>query len=149
MCRQRNPENFLNELNLLLSFRLELIPRWRGVSHLDPLPPLVPVCSVLLLQLQHSQVLLYHVIPSFLTTFLEWPFWCTLFSYQGPSQHGRQSRGSRGETFFRLRQLSPNFYMKPTLLHSLLFLYIFALWSPKCCNMPSYFFHRRQRPLLS
>src|SRR6218665_3598345 len=43
------------------SFRLELIPRRRGVSHSDPLPPHVSSPRVIWFQVEKFQVLLNHV----------------------------------------------------------------------------------------
>ena len=48
------------------SFRLELIPRRRGVSHSDPLPPHVSSPGVIWFQVEKFQVLLNHVHPSLL-----------------------------------------------------------------------------------
>src|SRR6218665_1642451 len=48
------------------SFRLELIPRPRGVSHSDPLPPHVSSPGVIWFQVEKFQVLLNHVHISLL-----------------------------------------------------------------------------------
>src|SRR6218665_164204 len=48
------------------SFRLELIPRRRGVTHSDPLPPHVSSPGVIWFQAERFQVLLNHVHPSLL-----------------------------------------------------------------------------------
>src|SRR6218665_3698111 len=51
---------------LFFSFRLGLIPRRRGVSHSDPLPPHVSSPGVIWFQAERFQVLLNHVHPSLL-----------------------------------------------------------------------------------
>src|SRR6218665_2504895 len=47
-------------------FSLELIPRRRGVSHSDPLPPHVSSPGVFWSQVERFQVLLNHIHPSLL-----------------------------------------------------------------------------------
>src|SRR6218665_1903530 len=53
-------------LCIFFSFRLELIPRRRGVSHSDPLPPHVSSPGVIWFQVEKFQVLLNHVHISLL-----------------------------------------------------------------------------------
>src|SRR6218665_3243878 len=57
---------FLTKRCDFFSFRLELIPRRRGVSHSDPLPPHVSSPGVICFQVEKFQVLLNHVHISLL-----------------------------------------------------------------------------------